>query len=85
MSTWSEKSSIEKIALRFGDVFKPGFSYHRSKVPAHHAELADKIAKADGYVMVSPECQSFRWAPALAKCYRYFGGSLFHISRRCGA
>ena len=43
---------IDPLNYDFGDVFKPEFSYHRSKVPAHLAELADKIAKADGYVMV---------------------------------
>ncbi len=56
---------IDPLNYDFGDVFKPEFSYHRSKVPAHLAELADKIAKADGYVMVSPEC-NHSMSPALA-------------------
>ncbi|NOI38601.1 NAD(P)H-dependent oxidoreductase [Vibrio sp. 070316B] len=67
---------IDPLDYDFGDVFKPEFSYHRSKVPAHLAELADKIAKADGYVMVSPE-YNHSMSPALANILNHFGSSLF--------
>lgn len=60
----------------FGDVFKPEFAYHRSKVPQHLSELADKIKHADGYVMVSPE-YNHSMSPALANMLNHFGSSLF--------
>lgn len=57
-------------------VFKPHFAYAKSEAPAKLAALADKIAAADGYIMISPEynhCMS----PALANLLNHFGSSLF--------
>lgn len=65
-----------KSLYDFDDVFKPEFAYHRSKVPEHLSELADKIKQADGYVMVSPE-YNHSMSPALANMLNHFGSSLF--------
>lgn len=67
---------IDPLDYDFGDVFKPEFAYHRSKVPEHLSELADKIKQADGYVMVSPE-YNHSMSPALANMLNHFGSSLF--------
>ncbi|WP_182033055.1 NADPH-dependent FMN reductase [Vibrio diabolicus] len=67
---------IDPLNYDFDDVFKPEFAYHRSKVPEHLSELADKIKQADGYVMVSPE-YNHSMSPALANMLNHFGSSLF--------
>lgn len=56
--------------------FKPHFSYVRNQVPAQLRELAEKISKADAYVMVSPE-YNHSMSPALAHMLNHFGSSLF--------
>ena len=45
---------IDPLELELGAVFKPHFAYTRSQVPDALDALADRIAAADGYVMVSP-------------------------------
>ncbi|QUX98129.1 NADPH-dependent oxidoreductase [Marinomonas sp. CT5] len=57
-------------------VFKPHFSYSTRQVPAELDKLADKIASADGYIMVSPE-YNHSMSPALANLLNHFGSSLF--------
>lgn len=57
-------------------VFKPHFAYAKGKAPSQLDELADKIAAADGYVMVSPE-YNHSMSPALSNLLNHFGSSLF--------
>lgn len=56
--------------------FKPQFSYATGKAPVPLQMLADQIADADGYVMVSPE-YNHSMSPALAHLLNHFGSSLF--------
>jgi len=56
--------------------FKPHFAYAAGKAPEQLDDLADKIAGADGYVMVSPE-YNHSMSPALAHLLNHFGSSLF--------
>ncbi|WP_404342843.1 NADPH-dependent FMN reductase [Pseudoalteromonas mariniglutinosa] len=67
---------IDPLNYALGDVFKPHFAYHESKVPAQLDTLANKIATADGYVMISPE-YNHTMSPALAHLLNHFGASLF--------
>lgn len=57
-------------------VFKPHFAYAKGKAPEPLNRLADKIAAADGYVMVSPE-YNHAMSPALMDLLNHFGSSLF--------
>lgn len=57
-------------------VFKPHFSYPKSKAPDCLNTLADKIDNADGYIMLSPE-YNHSMSPALANLLNHFGSSLF--------
>jgi chromate reductase len=59
-----------------GGVFKPHFAYPKGSAPEPLANLADAIASADGYVMVSPE-YNHSMSPALAHLLNHFGSSLF--------
>ncbi|WP_394149857.1 NADPH-dependent FMN reductase [Vibrio maritimus] len=67
---------IDPLDLNLGEIFKPEFAYSRKQVPADLKQLADKIAEADGYVMVSPE-YNHSMSPALAHLLNHFGSSLF--------
>ena len=67
---------IDPLDYDQGAVFKPHFSYAKSKVPQDLESLADKIQQADGYVMVSPE-YNHSMSPALANLLNHFGSSLF--------
>ncbi len=67
---------IDPLAYDFGQVFKPHFSYAKSKVPVQLNALAEKIAQADGYIMVSPE-YNHSMSPALAHLLNHFGSSLY--------
>lgn len=71
-----EVEIIDPLDLNLGDIFKPEFAYSRKQVPADLKQLADKIAEADGYVMVSPE-YNHSMSPALAHLLNHFGSSLF--------
>lgn len=57
-------------------VFKPHFAYAPGKVPQPLDTLAQKIAQADAYVMVSPE-YNHAMSPALMDLLNHFGSSLF--------
>lgn len=46
---------IDPLDYPLGPVFKPHFAYAKGKAPEPLERLANKIAQADGYVMVSPE------------------------------
>lgn len=67
---------IDPLDFDLGSIFKPHFAYARGKAPAQLQSLADKIAAADGYVMVSPE-YNHSMSPALAHLLNHFGSSLF--------
>ncbi|MDN3561378.1 NADPH-dependent FMN reductase [Vreelandella neptunia] len=67
---------IDPLALNISDPFKPHFAYAKNDAPEDLAELADKIAAADGYVMVSPE-YNHSMSPALSHLLNHFGASLF--------
>lgn len=67
---------IDPLTLNLSDPFKPHFAYAKADVPEDLAELADKIAAADGYVMVSPE-YNHSISPALSHLLNHFGASLF--------
>ena len=67
---------VDPLEIELGAVFKPHFAYAKSKVPEALASLADKIAAADGYVMVSPE-YNHSMSPALAHLLNHFGSSLY--------
>lgn len=67
---------IDPLDFDLGVIFKPHFAYAQGKAPAQLQSLADKIAAADGYVMVSPE-YNHSMSPALAHLLNHFGSSLF--------
>lgn len=67
---------IDPLAFDLGSIFKPHFAYAQGKAPAQLQSLAEKIAAADGYVMVSPE-YNHSMSPALAHLLNHFGSSLF--------
>ncbi|MGY3570663.1 NADPH-dependent FMN reductase [Vibrio paucivorans] len=71
-----EVELIDPLDYELGPVFKPEFSYSRSHTPKDLKNLADKIAQADGYIMVSPE-YNHSMSPALANLLNHFGSSLF--------
>jgi NAD(P)H-dependent FMN reductase len=67
---------IDALDYPLEPVFKPHFSYPKSSAPTTLKSLADKIAAADGYIMVSPE-YNHSMSPALANLLNHFGSSLF--------
>ena len=67
---------IDPLEFDLDPIFKPHFSYLKSKVPLQLQALADKIKQADGYIMVSPE-YNHSMSPALAHLLNHFGSSLF--------
>lgn len=67
---------IDPLDFDLGSIFKPHFAYAQGKASAQLQSLADKIAAADGYVMVSPE-YNHSMSPALAHLLNHFGSSLF--------
>lgn len=67
---------IDPLEYESGPIFKPHFSYAKSKAPAQLNSLAEKIAQADGFIMVSPE-YNHSMSPALAHLLNHFGSSLF--------
>lgn len=67
---------IDALDYPLEPVFKPHFSYSKSKVPPELEALAKKIESADGYVMVSPE-YNHSMSPALTNLLNHFGSSLF--------
>jgi NAD(P)H-dependent FMN reductase len=67
---------IDPLDFDLGGVFKPQFAYARGKAPRALEALAERIAKADGHVMVSPE-YNHSMSPALAHLLNHFGALLF--------
>lgn len=67
---------IDPLDFDTEPVFKPHFAYARGRAPEPLEALAEKIAAADGYVMVSPE-YNHSMSPALADLLNHFGSSLF--------
>lgn len=67
---------IDALDYPLEPIFKPHFSYPKSKAPIALDELANKIASADGFIMISPE-YNHSMSPALANLLNHFGSSLF--------
>ena len=67
---------IDALDYPLEPVFKPHFSYPKNKAPAQLNALAEKIEKADGYIMLSPE-YNHSISPALVNLLNHFGSSLF--------
>lgn len=67
---------IDPLDVELGGVFKPHFAYTKSQVPEPLDALAEKIAAADGYVMVSPE-YNHSMSPTLTHLLNHFGSSLY--------
>lgn len=71
-----EVELIDGLDYPLEPVFKPHFAYSKNSVPEQLDELSKKIAKADGFVMISPE-YNHSMSPALANLLNHFGSSLF--------
>ncbi|SFB87473.1 NAD(P)H-dependent FMN reductase [Marinospirillum celere] len=71
-----EVELVDALDYPLETVFKPHFSYPRSKAPSELNQLADKIEAADGFIMISPE-YNHSMSPALANLLNHFGSSLF--------
>lgn len=71
-----EADLVDPLALDFPRAFKPHFSYAKGQAPEALETLAGRIARADGYVMVSPE-YNHSMSPALADLLNHFGSSLY--------
>lgn len=69
-------SLIDPLDITLPKPFKPHFSYAKGKAPQDMETLAQRIGKADGYVMVSPE-YNHSMSPALADLLNHFGSSLY--------
>ena len=67
---------IDALDYPLEPVFKPHFAYAKAQAPAALSALAEKIAAADGYIMLSPE-YNHSMSPALANLLNHFGSSLF--------
>lgn len=67
---------VDALDYPLEPVFKPHFAYPKSSVPAQLDALAEKIASADGFIMISPE-YNHSMSPALANLLNHFGSSLF--------
>lgn len=75
-SSGYEASLVDPLDVFLPHPFKPHFAYAAGKAPRAIQALADQIAQADGYVMVSPE-YNHSMSPALANLLNHFGSSLF--------
>lgn len=67
---------VDPVDLDLPHPFKPHFAYRRGSSPEVLDRLAEQIAAADGYVMVSPE-YNHMMSPVLADLLNHFGSSLF--------
>ncbi len=67
---------IDPLDFDLSGPFKPQFAYAKGRAPVALDSLAEQIAAADGYVMVSPE-YNHSMSPALAHLLNHFGSSLF--------
>lgn len=77
-NTYSEHQFelIDPLDYPLEPVFKPQFAYAKGKAPEPLNTLAEKIATADGYIMVSPE-YNHSMSPALANLLNHFASSSF--------
>ena len=66
---------IDPLDFDLGSIFEPHFVYARDNAPAQLQSLAEKIAAADRYIMVSPE-YNHSMSPALTHLLNHFGSSL---------
>ncbi|MDP3516253.1 MAG: NAD(P)H-dependent oxidoreductase [Pseudohongiella sp.] len=71
-----EAELVDALDYPLESVFKPHFSYPKSKAPYGLNKLAAKIESADGFIMLSPE-YNHSMSPALANLLNHFGSSLF--------
>ncbi len=71
-----EVELVDALDYPLEPVFKPHFSYPKSKAPSALNELAEKIESSDGFIMISPE-YNHSMSPALANLLNHFGSSLF--------
>lgn len=71
-----EVELIDALDYPLDPVFKPHFSYPKSKAPANLNALAEKIESSDGFIMITPE-YNHSMSPALANLLNHFGSSLF--------
>lgn len=67
---------IDPLEVPLDPVFMPHFSFAAGTAPAPLQALAQQIAGADGYVMVSPE-YNHSMSPALSNLLNHFASSLF--------
>lgn len=67
---------IDPLDIQFGSVFKPHFSYSKKDVPWDLDLLHQKIERAEGYVMLSPE-YNHSMSPALTHLLNHFGSSTY--------
>lgn len=67
---------VDALDYPLEPVFKPHFAYPKSRAPAGLNALAEKIASADAFIMISPE-YNHSMSPALANLLNHFGSSLF--------
>ncbi|WP_394189621.1 NADPH-dependent FMN reductase [Pseudoalteromonas atlantica] len=77
-STYSDHQFelVDPLDYPLEPVFKPQFVYAKGKAPELLNTLAEKIAAANGYVMVSPE-YNHSMSPALANLLNHFASSSF--------
>jgi len=71
-----EVELVDVLDYPFETVFKPHFAYPKSRAPSSLNTLAEKIASAHGFIMISPE-YNHSMSPALANLLNHFGSSLF--------
>ncbi|GAA0818738.1 NAD(P)H-dependent oxidoreductase [Colwellia sp. D2M02] len=67
---------IDALDYPLEAIFKPHFAYGSNQAPAALSRLAEKIAAADAFIMISPE-YNHSMSPALANLLNHFGSSLF--------
>ncbi|UZK69760.1 NAD(P)H-dependent oxidoreductase [Sphingomonas sp. S1-29] len=71
-----EAALIDPLEIDLPHPFKPHFAYASRDRPDALDRLAERIAAADGYVMVSPEYNHLM-SPVLSDLLNHFGSSLF--------
>lgn len=67
---------VDPLEILRPGAFKPHFAYGPGRAPEGLERLAQQIADADGFVMVSPE-YNHSMSPALMDLLNHFGASLF--------
>lgn len=67
---------VDPLDYSLEPIFKPHFAYAKGRAPSQLDELAEKIVRADAFIMISPE-YNHSMSPALANLLNHFGSSLF--------